>query len=445
MYWLIDLHCIIRKSPMNWILIVVIIGLIVSALFLGIYPIYNKASIDANSGNFRDEDRYKDHLKKLSEKYESLREQRRPVSEELGIITDMPESEQCFVNFYGLGCRFTGYLGPFEEGYFDPQNAVKLACDAGCRVFVLEIDYVDECEGEQTKYYPQIVVRDVNKRLRIKANSNTPLCKSGQHDTILSVCQAIEDNAFNVVPDPVVIVLYFLRQPPGSYKSQTVLEYYSRVARALSPFKNRLVTNVLEGGSFFRQKQEGRLLINKITDYSEKVLIFSNANTNGFRENNTFEPMNDLDFLVNLRLNYSQTQLGITESLAQGNYGILETVQDYLVIPSDRVEEVADSTKLRWTICLEKDPSKSIDESDYKKITQNFGVHCIPIQLFSMEKEEFVYKEDMFKNYSYIPKPKDLRYIKPPIVIPGEPNPTTDGKHGKLRAPTVGPAGGGSM
>jgi hypothetical protein len=422
---------------MNWIFIIVIISLLIVALFITFYPKYKKASINANSGNFRDENTYKTLLKELSEKYESMREQRQSVESELNTITDMPESERCFVNFYGLGCRFTGYLGPFEEGYFDPQNAVKLACYAGCRVFVLEIDYLDDCNGDQFKYHPQIVVRDIHNRLRIKPNSNQPLCKSSQTDNIQSVCQAIEDNAFNVSSDPVVIVLYFLRQPPGSYKSHTVLEYFSKVAKAISPFQNRLVTNVLEGGSFFRQKQEGRLLINNITDYNNKVLIFSNANTSGFRENNTYQPMEDLDFLVNLRLNYTQTKLGITENLSQGNYGILETVQDYLIIPSDRIEEVADNTKLRWTICLNNDPSLPINQSDYDKVTNNFGVHCIPIQLFS-NKEDFIFKDNLFKKFSYIPKPKNLRYIKPPIVIPGEPNPNTDAKQGKLRSPTIG-------
>ncbi len=420
---------------MSWIFYTVIILIVAIVLFLILYPIYSRASVNASTSNFRDEPAYKDHLKALSEKLEPMREQRKNVSEQFGSI-DMKEAERCFVNFYGLGCRFTGYLGPFEEGYYDPQNAVKLACDAGCRVFVLEIDYVEDCDGELTKYYPQIVVRDVHGRLRIKPNSNVPLCKSDQNSNILEACQAIENYAFSVSSDPVVIVLYFLRQPPGSYKSTTVLQYYSRVAKALAPFQNRLVTNLLEGGSFFRQKQEGRLLINPITDYTNKVLIFSNANTMGFRDVNTYEPSEDLDFMVNLRLNYTQTQLGVTESTSQGSYGILETVQDFLVVPSDRVEEVAENTKLRWTICLNQDPSKVVSQSDYTTVTSKFGVNCVPIQVFSNEND-YMLGDGLFKNFSYIPKPKELRYEKPAIVVPGEPNPNTNANKGELRAPTI--------
>ena len=48
-----------------------------------------------------------------------------------------------------------------------------------------------------------------------------------------------------------------------------------------------------------------------------------------------------------------------------------------------------------------------------------------------------MFTDDTFKTYSYIPKPEPLRYIKPPIVIPAEPNPSTDAKGGLIRAPTV--------
>jgi hypothetical protein len=180
-----------------------------------------------------------------------------------------------------------------------------MAVNAGCRTFILEIDYLDECKGETVKYFPRIVVRDAQNKMRIKYNSNRPICNSPQHSNIRDVCDKINFYAFapgcQNASDPITIVLYFLRQPPGSYKSKTVLDYYSNVAKALSPFQNRLLQNELDGGTYYRQSQEGRLLINNIKDYSGKVLIFSNANTLGFRETQLYSPNEDLDFLTNLR------------------------------------------------------------------------------------------------------------------------------------------------
>ena len=147
-------------------------------------------------------------------------------------------------------------------------------------------------------------------------------------------------------------------------------------------------------------------------------------------------PNEDLDFLTNLRLMYTQTKLGVTENGSTAPFGILETAEDYMIIPTDREEEIAEATKLRWTICLSQDPSKSVTKEIYNKITSTFGVHCVPILLFDTKNNDFI--TDKFNTYSFIPKPEPLRYIKPPVVIPAEPNPSTNANHGMLRSPTIG-------
>ena len=107
------------------------------------------------------------------------------------------------------------------------------------------------------------------------------------------------------------------------------------------------------------------------------------------------------------------------------------------VVPPDRTDEVAEATKLRWTICFSRDPSQAVSKDTYNKITSTFGVHCVPILLFDTEANKFMFTDNTFKTYSFIPKPEALRYIKPPVVVPAEPNPSTDAKQGLLRAPTI--------
>jgi hypothetical protein len=57
--------------------------------------------------------------------------------------------------------------------------------------------------------------------------------------------------------------------------------------------------------------------------------------------------------------------------------------------------------------------------------------------LFEPSASDFMFTDQNFKTYSFMPKPEPLRYIKPPVVIPAEPNPSTDAKGGMLRAPTI--------
>jgi len=389
---------------------------------------------------FKSETAYTSQVTAVSNKYNSTATSKRPVRDLLSQNV-MPESQQNFINFYALACRFTGYIGPMTNGYFDPDVAVQMAVNAGCRVFVLDIDYLDDCTtGSAAAYFPQLVVRDGQGKLIVRYTSNLPMCNNSTHSNLQAVCDKINLYAFadscQQSTDPVVIVLYFLRQPPGSYKSKLVLDYYSNVAKALAPFQNRFLNNELDGGTFYRQKQEGRLLINPITDYNGKVLIFSNANTSGFREI-PYDPSEDLDFITNLRLSYTQTKLGVTDNESGTMYGVLQTAEDFMTIPPDRTDAVVEQTKLCWSIALSRDPTQPVSQTTYQQITGKTGVHCVPAVLFDPSANDYMFTDKLFKTYGFIPKPEELRYIKPPVITPAQPNPSTDAKGGMLRAPTI--------
>jgi hypothetical protein len=428
----------IKLSYLNDIrfILLLLILILISVL---IYRRYSNIESFQNSAEYKNDAAYQTQVKLLSDRYDSMSNAKRPITE---LLKDniMPVSQQCFVNFYSLGCRYTGYIGPMDEGYWDPDIAVQMAVKAGCRTFILEIDYLDGCTDENLQYFPRIVVRDAQGKLRINSTSNKPRCNSPQYSSIKNVCKKINYYAFadgcQNRTDPVIIVLYFLRKPPGAIKSKTVLDYFSNVAKGLSPFSDRLLKNELEGGTYNRQSQEGRLLINNINNYSGKVLIFNNANTSGFRETQLYLPNEDLDFLTNLRLTYTQSNLGITETGLTAPFGILETAENYTIIPQDREEETIESTKLRWTICLSKDPSIPVSKEIYDKITGKFGINCVPTILFD-NNNNFMYMDNTFKTYSFMPKPESLRYIKPPVVIPGEANPITNANGGMIREPEV--------
>lgn len=424
----------------TWIFFVVLLAMAVTVVYCMrsvFYPKKEGFATTAGSRAFTSEADYKKQVKALTDRFGATADAHRPVTENLA---SMPETQQNLVNFYALGARFTGYIGPLVEGYFDPEIAVQTAVNAGCRVFVLEIDYLNDCASSpDTKYFPRLVVRDVHGRLLIRPSSNEPFCNSASASNLREVCEKINTYAFASSSDPVILVLYFLRQPPGGYKAKDVLDYYSNVAKMLAPLRERFLGNEVNGGTFYRQSQESRLLMNNITTYSNKVLVFSNANLLGFRESPIkYKPEEDLDFMTNLRLSYTQTQLGITSNDSIGpSFGILQAAEDYLAVPTDRTDQVVEQTKSRWTIALSSDPSKPVDAATFQKLVSTFGVQCVPISVFD-ETNQFMFTEGTFKTYSYQPKPPSLRFIKPPIVVPAEPNPSMNANGGKLRAPTLG-------
>ena len=382
-------------------------------------------------------------IKLLSETYSTSATGKRSMEDAFG---DMPESERCFVNFNALGCRYPTFIGPMTEtgGTMNSDIGVQTAVQAGCRVFVLDIDYYEkDCDT----IFPRLVVNDKNERNIIKGQTGLQQCNTRQNSNIKELCEKIATYAYaDSCPqkdDPLVLVLYFHSGPkrkdgsPYGYNEKQTLDYYAEVAKALAPLRNRMVTNESGGGTFYRQAQEGQLLVQPITNYKGKVLVFSNANTSGFREKLLYPTEDDLDYMVHLRLSYTQTKMGITENDSGSLYGILQTAEDYMTIPPDRVQDVAEQTKLRWTICLPRDSSASVPAETYQKITAQSGVHCVPALLFDTKGSAHLFTDKTFKKHGFIPKPAGLRYIKPPVVTPAKPNPATDAKQGMLRAPTL--------
>jgi MFS-type transporter involved in bile tolerance (Atg22 family) len=99
----------------------------VMLLFLVLYRyFYNVCGAEGfatNPNAFKSESAYTSQVTAVTNKYGPTATSKRPVRDLLSQNV-MPESQQNFVNFYALASRFTGYIGPMNNGYFDPDVAV---------------------------------------------------------------------------------------------------------------------------------------------------------------------------------------------------------------------------------------------------------------------------------------------------------------------------------
>jgi hypothetical protein len=434
---------------MTFLQILVIGFSILLGLLIGKWLLETNSEGFADISNAKNETAYKEQLSAIVERFDPISSKRRGVTDLLSTDadSDMPPVEQCFVNFYSLGCRFAGYLGPFQNGYFDYENAILYALKAGCRTFIYEIDYIDNCigRGDAYDYYPRLIVRDINGRVAFNGVSGSPQCNSDSDSSIRRVSNILRENAFSSGiqnnTDPLIIVLYLLRLPPREkVGNKRLLTYYSRIAKGLTPLLDKGLDNVVTGGTFARQAQEGLLLTNPIKDYTGRVLFFCNADTSPFRAGGgggSYAPNEDLDYIVNLRLSYKQTQLGCTADRSGGSFGGLETADSYMTIPPGQVDNTCDETKLRWTVALSADPSKPVNKNTYEYVAGEIGVHCLPISLWDTGNG-FMFEDTTFGTYSFMPKPKSLRFTRPPIAVPAQQAVAADAKGGVLRSPVVG-------
>jgi hypothetical protein len=284
----------------------------------------------------------------------------------------------------------------------------------------------------------------VNGRIRSNPASSLPTCNSLTQSNILDVCKTLRAAAFGPTVqnpnDPLVVVLYILRLPPrdkAGSANTTLLTYLSNIAKCLTPLLDKTIDNIGTGGTFARQQQESLLLTNNISDYQGRVLFFCNADTSPFRAATGYSPTEDLDYIVNLRLAYKQTQLGCTSNKVANNFSLLETAESYMTLPPDQIDSMRDETKLRWTICFAADPSKPVDQKTYDEITGDIGIHCVPIQIWDTKTTNFMFDTDHFKVWSFTPKPSELRFKRPPVAVPQEQVVQANAHGGILRTPTT--------
>ena len=428
---------------------VAILGIVVAFIFLivmSITLIYTGFTTDLQS--YKANPDYQKALKIVSDLADTRAGPRQAMDKQVATV---PENQNCFVNFEVLTCRFTGYLGPFIDGFFDIQTATVNALRSGCRCLVLEIDYLDDCPS----IFPQLVVRDAQGKSQARGASLNQHCDSLPVDpntstiptksSIFDVSTVIANTAFGWNnangTDPLIIVLYFLRLPPAnrSGDNSQLLDYFKGVAQGLKPLLRYSIDNIGPGGTFARQAQELTLLTNDIRDYKGHCLFFSNADTSAFRGTNT--PTNlDLDYIVNLRLVYNQAQLGATSNTlanpSAGKAGILDTVESYKNIDPNQIGTTQNSTKLTWTMNMTADPSLVVPNTDTEYLFNIIGTHSIPIQIWAPDYG-YMFTESLFKTYSYMAKKQNLRYTRPDPAIGTTQSPAANARGGALQSPTV--------
>jgi hypothetical protein len=433
-----------------YLLILLIIVVTAAAIYRAFQ--FQIEGFEASIASYKGSGEYQAQVKLLNDIRDKRYNGRRNFNDMLSASKDLRPEEYSFINFYSLSCRFTGALGPIGPRppcIFDADSAVLAALKMGCRTLVLEIDYYDSNTCQVP--FPRLVIRDKDGGNLADMNSDV-VCQNPQQSNISDVATAIARYAFsNSVAnpvDPLIVVLYFLRVPSNDGNSDyddTLLTYYKHVARALQPIQSTAVNILTAGGNYSRQAQESALLLsNPISTYSGQTLIFCNADTSVFRKATGVPTEEDLDYMVNLRLTFNQNQFGMslnTTTNSKGTkFGLLESVEGYMQIPTENLAGLQASTMSTWTMCFANDPKTIVPPKTTKQLMDAIGVNCIPIQIWSTGGEgsyDYMFDQGRFKTYSFVPKPARMRYTIPKTAIPGEANPVTNSNGGHLTAPTI--------
>jgi hypothetical protein len=345
-------------------------------------------------------------------------------------IPPLVKAELALINYSILTCNNAGYIGPLINGVFAEQEAIDLAYKAGCRAFMLHIDFLDGTRD------PVLMVRNASGD---KISNNV--------GSIARTIKAIADG----VPrgseaDPIIVILFVHRLPGKDAHHPHSINFMSNIARGLEPLKPKLLGMTSEG-DFSRQKQQDSLFIKPRDVFDGKFIILTNVDTTGFRNRTLVKNLpisQDLDYWIHARIHSNSSKnLHLVAPPVQSRAisPIAETINYFSNIPADRQAEQLARTKVQWTIAMNNFMESNPEKKTLDLLLNKSGVACIPINIFDKDTKklfENVFANEFFGRTGYRPKPKELRFVKPEPVELGMAPPTLNAYGGRLPIPGVG-------
>jgi hypothetical protein len=357
-------------------------------------------------------------------------------------FSTIPRDQQLLINTSVQATRLAGYSGPFKNGVFDEDTAVRLALSSGSRCLVIEIDR--EMHGDD----PVLIYRDAGGfKQSLNIGSLTKVAKSIAARAFKPANDSVPPLLAN---DPLFIVLYFVSAPDPATKPREYVRFLGKVAEKIQPLKD-ISVGLTPQGDFRRQGLESQLFFQPFNVFAGKAVILCNADTTPFRNLTALgmageiTPRQDLDLFVHARLYSKQSPsgLGIT-GVPTNNVSpsaVLTTPDYWLFIPPDRLADAQTQTKKAWTLVMPPvaDDTNSIRADQLKTILTQLGVHAVPFCIFDQPAvtDTFTGKTAPYEKNAWSVKPELIRFIPPKPIVLQKPSPQTNANGGFVVSPSL--------
>ncbi len=321
---------------------------------------------------------------------------------EVGLaLTDMAASERLLVNFHVLGARLGGFIGNSATGgLYAADRAVELALRKGCRLFLLEIDYL-----ERAPEVPVLVYRD--------AAGNNLSRNTGSIGGVMRALKKHTKDQKLIADDPLIVVLYMRRIPGDNASSKEALNFMGAVAGELQVIFPYLYKPPTSGAI-----TDADVLRQPIDKYANSVVVMTNADTSGFTSENavTITEARKLNKYIHARL-YSGTSKGPIDNVEEPKAGSVAGAKAYsydyfLTLP--KTGQTADMARNTWSLAMTPSLDVPPTAKELDLVMDTLGVQGILVDIFSDEANaDTVFTPNRFKTFSYVPKPKATRLGAP--------------------------------
>ena len=278
---------------------------------------------------------------------------------------------QALYNWRPLTVRLVGYLGGsngLENGVFDMNFGVTSALKLGARCFLFDIDYL-----EVAPCRPLLLYRD-----------KTGYKRSLNSGSILEGMTSLSNNAFTNNTDPILIILYLHRVPPGNKQKE---RFFLNLAQSLKPLATKHLGS-LDGSNYFSCGMERDLFQSPIKIYQNKFIVCVNYDTSQLGA--PTNPTDNLHYWNNARI-YQDPQ-GIDATLGSVTPSVPDnTLARIKVASTDQIINTAVSERAGYatgcssvfTISLAP-PEYEYTNAKMETLLNILGVQCVPLDVLSL-------------------------------------------------------------
>ena len=280
---------------------------------------------------------------------------RKPLtSAQLGL----KEDERMLVNTQVYACRYAGYLGPTEHGVYSEDDAIRIACDAGYRFFVLEVDVMRD------GVTPYLCAYKGASRVHNMAGS------------IKKVATALNKYAFNGRSDPLMVYVHAHGYPkyeenPSAEVMDNYMSFCQRIAEELAPLEGRFLG---DGplGTYKRQGLEKQIFYMPTDKFENSTIVMTNLDTTIFRSRAVSNPKKDLDYIVNCRVH------GKTGKQETAPSATVAGAAYWTDIPAADTLAAVNEARSTYSIVLLEDGATG---KNVEKLWNNFGIQAVAMPL----------------------------------------------------------------
>lgn len=329
------------------------------------------------------------------------------------LINDLAPSERYLANLCPLTASLGGYIGPVENGTFNPTYYIQTALKAGVRSFVLPISmYYDDNKMPPNwpkSRSPAIVCRNsAGKIISLNGLTVKTFC-----DTLV---QYKGENA-GQSNEPILIYLHAVDGyvPDEVEKEKDYVIFMSDIAKdlkSLDPY--RLKTIGAYGAAIGGKAQTEILTQIPLTDLANTILIYTNFHINiATKDAYTSIRPSLYDYT-----NFTYTPISaatIGSTAAKGGKSI--HISD---IKGSQVDW-ASQARTTWFVTLLDDLLTTPNASLVGNAAAT-GINAIPLPLFFNDDAQVKEAYDLWQGYAWALKAPAARYAKPTPIVPQTPS-----------------------